>query len=102
AYERLAAEGYVSSRVGAGTVVSFGRQARPNDRRKRKPTGVLRPQAVWDSIRIPGPFDRVPEFPFVTGTPDASLFPHQSWRRLVARELRSPGVSGGNYGDAAG
>ena len=102
AYERLAAEGYVSSRVGAGTVVSFGRHAAANGRRKRKPPGVLRPRSVWDSIRIPGQFDRSPQFPFITGTPDASLFPHQSWRRLVSRELRSPKISGGDYGDAAG
>src|SRR5690606_13006283 len=102
AYERLAAEGYVTSRVGAGTVVSFGSRAAVNNRRRRKPVGALRPRAIWDSIRVPGPFDRVPQFPFITGTPDASLFPHQSWHRLVSRELRSPKVSGGVYGDAAG
>src|SRR5690606_42069766 len=37
AYERLAAEGYVTSRVGAGTVVSFGSRAAVNNRRRRKP-----------------------------------------------------------------
>lgn len=102
AYERLAAEGYVSSRVGAGTVVSFARPPAAGTRRNRKPAGVLRPRSVWDSVRVPGPFDRRPRFPFLTGMPDSSLFPHQSWRRLVSRELRSPGASGGDYGDAAG
>ena len=101
AYERLAAEGYVSSRVGAGTVVSFGTKA-AGSRRTRKLSGVLRPRPVWDTIGIPRPYDRLPQFSFVTGTPDASLFPHQAWRRLVSRELRSQGVGDGNYGDAAG
>src|SRR5690606_11129011 len=60
AYERLAAEGYVSSRVGAGTVVSFGAQVAAKSRRRRKLSGALRPRSVWDSIRVPGPYDRVP------------------------------------------
>jgi GntR family transcriptional regulator/MocR family aminotransferase len=102
AYDRLAGEGYVTSRVGAGTTVSFRRQAASGNHRKPKPPGALRPKPSWDSIRLPGAFDRVPRFAFVTGMPDASLFPHQTWRRLVARELRSPEVSGGAYGDAAG
>jgi GntR family transcriptional regulator/MocR family aminotransferase len=101
AYDRLAGEGYVTSRVGAGTTVSF-RQAASGDREKRKPTGALRPRPFWDSVRLPDTFEHAPRFPFITGMPDASLFPHQTWRRLIARELRSPEVSGGAYGEAAG
>jgi GntR family transcriptional regulator/MocR family aminotransferase len=81
--------------------VSF-RQAASGDREKRKPTGALRPRPFWDSVRLPDTFEHAPRFPFITGMPDASLFPHQTWRRLIARELRSPEVSGGAYGEAAG
>jgi GntR family transcriptional regulator/MocR family aminotransferase len=102
AYDRLAGEGYVTSRVGAGTAVSFRRHPAPANRRKRKPPGALRPRAAWDSVRLPGALEQAPRFPFFTGMPDASLFPHQTWRRLIARELRSPRVSGGAYGEAAG
>jgi GntR family transcriptional regulator/MocR family aminotransferase len=102
AYERLAGEGYVDSRVGAGTFVSFLREAVPADVKKRRSTGVLRARPVWESVRLPVPLDPPPRFSFLTGRPDATLFPHQAWRRLITRELQSPAVSGGAYGDAAG
>lgn len=102
AYDRLAGEGYVKSRVGAGTYVGLRRETVPADAKKRRPAGVLRPRPVWDAVRVPVHPERLPRFCFITGMPDASLFPHQVWRRLIARELRSPAVSGGAYGDAAG
>jgi GntR family transcriptional regulator/MocR family aminotransferase len=101
AYDRLAGEGYVTSRVGAGTTVSFRRQSASGSGRRKAP-GVLRPRPVWDSVRLPGPLDRLPRFPFVSGMPDATLFPHQTWRRLISHELRSPHVSNSMYGEPAG
>jgi GntR family transcriptional regulator/MocR family aminotransferase len=102
AYDRLAGEGYVDSRVGAGTFVSFLREAVAADVKKRRSAGVLRPRPVWESVLLPVPLDSQPEFNFLTGRPDATLFPLKAWRRLITRELQSPLVSGGAYGDAAG
>jgi GntR family transcriptional regulator/MocR family aminotransferase len=100
AYERLAGEGYVEARVGAGTFISFLGGAAPGAERGRS-SGALRPRAVWESVRLPTVSGR-PRFDFLTGRPDAALFPHKAWRRLIARELRSPDVSGEAYGVAAG
>src|SRR5262249_28033832 len=33
---------------------------------------------------------------------DATLFPYESWRRLLVREHRAPAVGDGRYGDPAG
>lgn len=64
AYDRLAAEGFVISRAGAGTIMCDGAaHARPEAR--TKPYGVLRPRSIWQSVDLP------------------------TWRKLVARALRS-------------
>lgn len=102
AYDRLAGEGYVESRVGAGTFVSFLGGAVPGGKRGHS-SGALSPRTIWASVRLPTVSERrLPRFNFLTGRPDAALFPHKAWRRLIARELRSPEVSGGAYGVAAG
>ena len=101
AYDRLAGEGYVESRVGAGTFVRFLREADPEDVKKRRSAGVLRARPVWESVRLPA-LDASPQFNFLTGRPDATLFPHQAWRRLITSELRSSAVSGNAYGEPAG
>ena len=103
AYDRLAGEGFVRSRVGAGTFVSErAAAARPVDRKRRAP-GVLRARRIWDSLSMPTAFDQPAEFDFRTGLPDASLFPHEAWRRLMSRVLREDeAVSGGVYGHPAG
>jgi GntR family transcriptional regulator/MocR family aminotransferase len=101
-YERLDSEGFITSRLGAGTFVSdlvANDKSLPTRHRSR---GVLRPRAIWDSIPLPTAFDYPAEFDFRTGMPDASLFPHEVWRRLVARALRSSEIAAGVYGDPAG
>src|SRR5262245_60858573 len=102
AYDRLAGEGFVSSRRGAGTFVSEG-----VGNARREPAGdgrggVIRPRPIFDTIGLPGAFNRPARFDFRTGLPDASLFPHRTWRRLIARALRSSEMSTGVYGHAAG
>src|SRR5690606_16523357 len=72
AYDRLAAEGYVSSRVGAGTFVSFQPGSAPAGARKPRKPGVLRHRAIWDAIELPVPFQEA-QFNFHTGIPDGSL-----------------------------
>ena len=102
AYDRLAGEGFVISRVGAGTFVRE-RVRRPSRLPKRDvPIGVLRPRAVWDSVALSRAFVREAQFDLRSGLPDATLFPHDTWRRLIARELRSRSAEAGVYGHPAG
>jgi GntR family transcriptional regulator/MocR family aminotransferase len=100
AYERLRAEGFLSTRVGAGTFVSEG--IRP-----RSPSGPsdspLRPRAVWADI--PEGLDMSatrPEFDFRPGIPDAGRFPFASWRARVSGQLRHSAVGTGAHIGAAG
>jgi len=102
AYERLDGEGLVTSHLGAGTFVSDLVGSGESSPTRRRSRGVLRPRAIWDSISLATAFDYPAEFDFRTGIPDASLFPHEAWRRLVARALRSSEVATGAYGHPAG
>jgi GntR family transcriptional regulator/MocR family aminotransferase len=101
AYERLAGEGFVTSRLGAGTFVSRS-VGRSGGETSRRSDGVLRPRPVWDSISLATVFEKPARFDFRTGLPDASLFPHRAWRRLVARALRSADMAAGVYEHPAG
>ena len=101
AYDRLAAEGFVTSRAGAGTFVSDELAHMKRGTRGRA-DGVLRPRAIWDSVDLPTVFEHPARFDFRTGLPDASLFPHRTWRRLVARAMRASEQAEGTYQHAAG
>jgi GntR family transcriptional regulator/MocR family aminotransferase len=100
AYERLGGEGFVRSRVGAGTFVSDavpGPATTPE-----RPAGALRPRAVWHRIPAPrGSLARA-DYEFWTGVPDTTRFPYAAWRRLMAREMRASAVGRGRYGEPAG
>jgi GntR family transcriptional regulator/MocR family aminotransferase len=100
AYDRLTGEGFITSRVGAGTFVSddVAGSAGP----ARPGPGALRPRPLWDAVPVPTVFDKPVSFDFRTGIPDATLFPFQSWRRLLVRQLRPAAVGNGAYGDPAG
>jgi GntR family transcriptional regulator/MocR family aminotransferase len=100
AYDRLAGEGFVVSRIGAGTYVN--KQVVRTAREARGVAGSLQPRSVWDSIGVSRAFDAPAQFDFRTGLPDASLFPHETWRGLVVRALRSEAVAGGVYAEPAG
>jgi GntR family transcriptional regulator/MocR family aminotransferase len=103
AYDRLAGEGFVRSRVGAGTFVSEQAARAPLKAKGHRFEGALRPRAVWDAIHLPAAvFPRRAQFDFRTGVPDASLFPRETWRRLLGRELRSEAIGSGAYGHPAG
>jgi GntR family transcriptional regulator/MocR family aminotransferase len=101
-YDRLSGEGFVSSRVGAGTFVTEHGASPQQESRKRRTEGALRPRPVWNSIPLSTAFARDAQFDFRTGLPDVSLFPHDKWRRLVSFGLRSEAVRGGVYGNPAG
>ena len=95
AYERLAAEGYLTARVGAGTFVAVVPVARP---RRRVAADPLRPRAGWAFAPLPSAAAQAaPRYDFRTGIPDAGLFPFDAWRRLVTAELRLRWNSPGTY-----
>ena len=100
AYDRLIGEGFAIGKVGSGTRgprMSLGR--RPFDGRNAHP---FAPRAVWEHVR---PADRhlasgrvrLPD-----GIPDASLFPYQSWRRLMNCAFRPMAIGDGTYGHPGG
>lgn len=99
AYERLTAEGFLDSRVGSGTFVT--ELATPVPRRKRP--GVLRPRPGWTFTPAPTSGVRpAPEHDFRVGIPDATLFPFDAWRRLLAAEVRAGAHNPGTYAGPAG
>ncbi|MEO3929680.1 PLP-dependent aminotransferase family protein [Micromonosporaceae bacterium B7E4] len=91
AYDRLTAEGFLVGRVGSGTYVGDRRligEARP----RTAPVGQgVRPRPVWDSVPEV-PRRPAPRYDFRVGAPDPALFPLQTWRRLVGRQLRAATV----------
>jgi GntR family transcriptional regulator/MocR family aminotransferase len=100
AYERLVAEGYLVSRVGAGTYVA---PVRDEPAPRRAPADPLRPRAGWSFTPLPtGAAGPRPRFDFRAGIPDARLFPFDSWRRLVAAELRLRANDPGDYAEPSG
>ena len=101
-YERLGAEGFVVSRVGAGTYVRDGIAATTPRGSARGSSNALRARPVWQQITLPTSFYQRVRYDFRSGLPDASCFPHQSWRSHVARVLRSDTGRAGMYERAAG
>lgn len=89
AYEQLAAEGFVVSRQGAGTLVSDWAVPRERAVTRRQSQASLQPRPVWSEVPLPTAFDREAKYDFRTGLPDGTLFPHSAWRRLVSQVLRS-------------
>jgi GntR family transcriptional regulator / MocR family aminotransferase len=99
AYERLVAEGFFESRVGAGTFVTD--LAAPAPRTGRG--GVLTPRAGWTFVPSPvSGGSAAPPYDFRVGIPDATLFPFDVWRRLLSAEVRAGAHSPGTYAEPGG
>ncbi len=104
AYEQLGAEGYVVSRVGAGTFVADGvvpTGQRPDEAAFRpafSPWGKRVQQAAGDD---PQPQSR-PPIDFGFGRSFPHIFPYDIWRRLLARYLSTDDVMLSRYGSVAG
>ncbi|MET8149415.1 PLP-dependent aminotransferase family protein [Actinoplanes sp. NPDC049668] len=100
AYERLVAEGYLVARVGAGTYVA---PVRDEPAPRHAPADPLRPRAGWTFTPLPTSADLPrPRYDFRTGIPDARLFPFDTWRRLVAAELRLRAHDPSGYAEPSG
>ncbi|MBN8233325.1 PLP-dependent aminotransferase family protein [Corallococcus macrosporus] len=98
AYEWLTAEGLIAGRTRAGSFVQ-GAASRPRGRREA--LVPLRARAFWRALPdLPVPLAPT-AYDFGVGSPDVSGFPFESWRRLVARQLRPAALPRG-YVDAAG
>ena len=103
AYERLAGEGFVTARVGAATIVSEHLAPARSRAKNRKIGDTLRARAIWDAIPMPTTvFTQPSQFDFRSGPPDSALFPHDAWRRLMARQLRSEAKGAIVYDHPAG
>src|ERR1700740_1264958 len=108
AYAQLLAEGYLESRVGAGTVVSSSlpeqlTSSRPTGtktapiKRGRRPvarTSIFPPKETFAWMVHWGPF-RVGQVAF-------DQFPHQIWSSLIARRCRSMNAHSAHYGGLSG
>src|SRR5205807_10591029 len=68
---------------------------------RRSTVRAIQVRKVWETISPATDFVRA-RFDFRTGLPDASLFPHRAWRRVVARALRSREMMAGVYENPAG
>jgi GntR family transcriptional regulator/MocR family aminotransferase len=100
AYERLVAEGYLTARVGAGTFVAAARGTKVPARQAADP---LRPRPGWTFTPVPTSGDApAPRYDFRPGIPDPQLFPFDTWRRLVAAEVRLRANSPGTYAEPSG
>jgi len=107
AYERLASEGYLTARVGAGTYVSAKFPPLAIRAGRHATAAGLSPRRIWDELNaapaLSQPtFARTARFDFRSGAVDASLFPSEIWRRLLRRQLRADSIGTGAYGAAAG
>jgi len=101
AYERLTAEGYLAARVGSGTFVAA--PAKPRRSPARRSETAARPASRWRNLDDPLWREPLPiAYDFSIGSPDASLFPLETWRRLVAGELRGGIRRSAHYQDPAG
>jgi GntR family transcriptional regulator/MocR family aminotransferase len=103
AYDRLVAEGFADSRIGAGTFARLGDPGRVGER-GAPVGGPVRPRALWAGTTVPTArfLDDAPEFDLRAGLPDVRLFPYEAWRRLTVRELRAAAMGTGMHGDPAG
>ena len=88
AYDRLTAEGFLRSRVGAGTFVC----AEGLSPVSRPPAdSPLRPRPLWDGIDGGPDMSAIAaEYDFRAGIPDARRFPFATWRALPPSSSARP------------
>lgn len=106
AYEQLLAEEYVVATVGRGTFVNkLARPLAPRPASTAEPAAPIAPamlsRRARKILRAPGASPQQ-WGAFVPGVPDVTLFPHQTWRRLLARHWHRPAPENLSYSTVAG
>ena len=109
AYAQLLAEGYLESRIGAGTLISA---SLPDHLTSSRPTGTKAATGKRGPRSVAARCLLLPlkeTFPWMThwgafrvGQVAYDQFPHQIWSTLVARRCRGMGVHSDHYGSLAG
>ena len=106
AYQRLADEGLVSARPGAGTrVLGVSRPAGPGGAGLRGPgPGGARPGGAGPGGPLPGPpgWRERAEIDLSPGMPDLSGFPRAAWMRAERAVLEQASATELGYGDPRG
>jgi GntR family transcriptional regulator / MocR family aminotransferase len=104
ALSALQAEGLLERRVGAGTfVTSSVARSRRAVRELRPPSAfgrdALTQLSRWsrDAAFVHAPGASPKPQAFIAGLPDVELFPHDLWRRLTARRMRTSARSLAGY-----
>ncbi len=102
AFDRLTADGLVSSRAGVGAFVR-DRDLEARSARRSGSAELIKPQPLWAEIGKVEDFTPTEsEFDFRTGLPSSTHFPYATWRTLLARQLRQNVGSVNRYGDPSG
>jgi GntR family transcriptional regulator/MocR family aminotransferase len=111
AYDQLLAEGYVTGRVGSGTYVAAElpdatlRPAAPVPAAEAPPAEA-RLAAYGERLRalgvIPPARPGAVRYDFRYGLPPVEEFPHETWRRLLARRTRGASLASLRYGPPEG
>jgi len=107
AFEQLQAEGYLESRIGAGTRVAStlaepSRPVRARIERDPKTQPIQLPPRARRLAEVATAFTPMPETPFAIAVPGGSVAPDASWRRLGNRVRASRAAAPASYGDPRG
>lgn len=100
AYEWLTAEGLLAGRAGVGSFVQ-GETPATGSRKVSSPGRPLRLRTFWRELPDSSESSAPAAYDFRVGIPDARLFPFETWRRMVARQLRAATLTA-DYGEPAG
>ena len=106
AYEQLTAEGYVETRVGAGTFVADTvpdqiPEAAPSKTRVNKESGPGLSSRGAQIVQQAGAY-RLQWGAFMPGVPDLTMFPNRAWSRLQNKYWRRPRPDLLTYGHGGG
>ena len=109
AYAQLLAEGYLQSRIGAGTVVSSSlpeQMTSATPARAKKPANSVAPRVVARRCSLLPAKEQLPWMvnfgPFRVGEVALDRFPMHIWSALVARRARDHSARSSHYGDILG
>jgi len=109
AYAQLLAEGYLQSRVGAGTVISSSlpqQTAATAPASAKKPPASVAPRVVARRCSILPPKEQLPWMlhwgSFRVGEVALDRFPMHIWSALVARRARDRSAASAHYGEILG